>query len=138
MPKKIVFLCTGNSARSQMAEGFARTLAGAKWDVYSAGTAPAGLNPLAVKAMAEAGVDISGHTSKTLDPQLLASADVVVTLCGDAAESCPLTPPEVKRIHWALPDPVKATGTPEDIMTTFRAIRDEIKDRVKTLLETEE
>ena len=111
MPKKILFLCTGNSARSQMDEGFARTLGGGRWDVYSADTNPAGLNPQAVKAMAEEGIDISHHTSKKLDLDMLKSADVVVTLCGNAAESCPVTPSEVRRMHWPLPDPARAAGT---------------------------
>lgn len=130
---KILFLCTGNSCRSQMAEGFARALAGDQWEVHSAGTAPAGVNPRAVKAMAEAGVDISVHTSKAIDPDLLKSADAVITLCGDAAESCPVTPPGVKRIHWPLPDPARAAGTEEEIMAAFRAVRDEIKERVIAL-----
>ena len=137
MPQKILFLCTANSARSQMAEGFARALASDRWEVHSAGTAPAGLNPMAVKAMAEVGIDISGHTSKALDPEVLKSADMVVTLCGDAAESCPLTPPEVRRMHWPLPDPARATGTGEEIMAAFRSVRDDIKKRVRTLLEEE-
>ena len=137
MPQKILFLCTANSARSQMAEGFARALAGDRWEVHSAGTAPAGLNPMAVKAMAEVGIDISGHTSKGLDPEVLKSADMVVTLCGDAAESCPLTPPEVRRMHWPLPDPARATGTGKEIMAAFRSVRDDIKKRVRTLLEEE-
>jgi len=137
MPQKILFLCTANSARSQMAEGFARALAGDRWEVHSAGTAPAGLNPMAVKAMAEVGIDISGHTSKGLDPEVLKSADMVVTLCGDAAESCPLTPPEVRRMHWPLPDPARATGTGEEVMAAFRSVRDDIKKRVRTLLEEE-
>ena len=137
MPRKILFLCVGNSARSQMAEGFARALAGDRWEVHSAGTAPAGLNPLAVEAMAEVGIDISGHTSKVVDPEVFKSADVVVTLCGDAAESCPLTPPGVRRIHWPLPDPARAAGTREEILAAFRAVRDDIKKRVQTLLEEE-
>jgi len=137
MPRKILFLCTANSARSQMAEGFARALAGDRWEVRSAGTAPAGLNPLAVKVMAEVGIDISGHTSKVLDPEVFKAADVVVTLCGDAAESCPLTPPGVRRIHWPLPDPARATGTREEILAAFRAVRDDIRKRVQTLLEEE-
>ncbi|OAT80319.1 arsenate reductase (thioredoxin) [Desulfotomaculum copahuensis] len=134
MPKKkILFLCTGNSCRSQMAEGFARALTGGQWEVSSAGTAPAGVNPRAVKVMAEAGVDISGHTSKAIDLDLLNSVDVVVTLCGDAAESCPVTPTGVRRIHWPLPDPARAAGTEEEITAAFRVVRDEIKERVTAL-----
>jgi len=136
--KRVLFLCTGNSCRSQMAEGFARTMAGDKWDVYSAGTAPAGVNPRAVQVMAEVGIDISGQKSKAIDPEILNSADVVVTLCGDAYESCPLTPPAVRRIHWPLEDPARAAGTEEEIMAKFRAVRDEIKKRVAELLATAE
>ncbi len=135
--KKILFVCTGNSARSQMAEGFARAMGGGDWEVRSAGTAPAGLNPLAVRVMAEAGVDISGQTSKALDPRLLALADVVVTLCGDAAESCPVAPPGVRRIHWPLPNPARTGGPEEDVLSVFRDVRDEIRGLVEALL-TEE
>ncbi|MBC7324198.1 MAG: arsenate reductase (thioredoxin) [Moorella sp. (in: Bacteria)] len=132
--KKVLFLCTGNSCRSQMAEGFAKVLGKDKWEVHSAGTNPAGVNPRAVRVMAEAGIDISGQSSKAVDPDLLNSADFVVTLCGDAAESCPLTPPSVRRLHWPLEDPARATGTEEEIMASFRAVRDEIKRRVEALL----
>ncbi|MCL6446685.1 MAG: arsenate reductase (thioredoxin) [Armatimonadetes bacterium] len=132
--KKVLFLCTGNSCRSQMAEGWAKALAGDKWEVHSAGTNPAGVNPLAVQVMAEAGVDISSQTSKPIDLDLLNTADLVVTLCGDAAESCPVTPPVVRHLHWPLADPAKATGTGEEILAAFRAARDEIKQRLAKLL----
>lgn len=132
--KKILFLCTGNSCRSQMAEGFARALAGERWEVHSAGTNPAGVNPRAVQVMAEAGVDISSHTSKAIDPEMLNTADVVVTLCGGARDTCPVTPPEVRRLHWPLEDPARATGTEEEILNKFRQVRDEIKKRVEELL----
>ncbi|MBC7343741.1 MAG: arsenate reductase ArsC, partial [Clostridia bacterium] len=106
---RIMFLCTGNSCRSQMAEGWARYLArelqgtsstSQPIEVYSAGLEPAGLNPRAVAAMAEVGIDISQQTSKAIDPQLLSQMDVVVTLCGDAEERCPVTPPSIRRLHW--------------------------------------
>ncbi|MEW6273695.1 MAG: arsenate reductase (thioredoxin) [Bacillota bacterium] len=132
--KKILFLCTGNSCRSQMAEGWAKALAKDKWEVHSAGTNPVGVNPRAVQVMAEAGVDISTQTSKPIDPDLLNSADLVITLCGDAAESCPVTPPTVRRLHWPLADPAKATGAEEEILAAFRAVRDEIKQRLEKLL----
>lgn len=134
--KRVLFLCTGNSCRSQMAEGFAKAMAQGKWDVYSAGTNPVGVNPRAVRAMAEVGIDISGQKSKPIDPEILNSADLVVTLCGDAYESCPITPPTVVRVHWPLEDPAGATGTEEEIMARFRAVRDEIKKRVAELLAT--
>jgi len=117
-----------------MAEGWAKALAGDRWEVHSAGTNPAGVNPLAVRVMAEAGVDISAQTSKPIDLDLLNSVDLVVTLCGDAAESCPVTPPAVRRLHWPLADPAKAAGAEEEITAAFRAVRDEIKHRLEKLL----
>lgn len=140
---RIMFLCTGNSCRSQMAEGWARYLAqelqgtsstSQPIEVYSAGLEPAGLNPRAVAAMAEVGIDISQQTSKAIDPQLLSQMDVVVTLCGDAEERCPVTPPSIRRLHWPLPDPARATGSQEEVMDSFRRVRDEIGERVRQLL----
>ncbi|KFK77168.1 arsenate reductase [Bacillus spizizenii] len=95
--KTIYFLCTGNSCRSQMAEGWGKEYLGDKWNVYSAGIEAHGLNPNAVKAMKEAGIDISNQTSDIIDPNILNNADLVITLCGDAADKCPMTPPHVKR-----------------------------------------
>lgn len=132
---KIMFLCTGNSCRSQMAEGFARELGKGKVTVYSAGLNPQGVNPKAVVVMKESGIDISSQTSKSIDPDLLKQMDIIVTLCDNAAESCPLTPPEIKKIHWSLSDPAKAEGTEEEILDEFRKIRDEIKNRIIELLE---
>lgn len=105
---RVMFLCTGNSARSQMAEGLARQMAGPKWDVYSAGIEPKDVNPHAILAMRESGVDISAQTSKGIDPDLLGDMDLIVTLCGDARDRCPVTPPSVTHLHWPLPDPVKS------------------------------
>ncbi len=134
-PKRVAFLCTGNSCRSQMAEGWARTLAGGEaLEIYSAGLEAHGVNPRAVAVMAEAGVDITRQTSKIIDLAKLQTQDVVVTLCGDAEERCPVTPPGSIRLHWALPDPAKATGTEEEIMVQFRAIRDEIRERIQAFL----
>lgn len=135
--KKILFLCTGNSCRSQMAEGFAKTVGKNAWEVHSAGINPVGLNPNAVRVMAEAGLDISGQTSKPIDPDMLAKADLVITLCGDAAESCPTTPPGVLRIHWPIEDPAKAGGKKDEVMASFRAVRDEIRKRVVELLKNQ-
>ncbi|GEA18513.1 arsenate reductase (thioredoxin) [Moorella sp. E306M] len=137
MQKKpvILFLCTGNSCRSQMAEGFARALGGEKVEVYSAGLEPAGLNPRAVAVMAEAGIDISGQTSDPIDPEILNKADLIVTLCGDARDKCPVTPQTIRREHWPLPDPAKAEGEEEEIMAVFLSVRDEIRERVAKLLE---
>lgn len=131
---KIMFLCTGNSCRSQMAEGFARALGGDRWEVHSAGLEAHGPNPRAVRVMAEAGIDISRQTSDTIDPHLLEQMDVIITLCGDAEERCPVTPPRAHREHWPLPDPARATGTEEEILARFRAVRDEIRRRVEDLL----
>ncbi len=132
-PWRVLFLCTGNSCRSQMAEGWARALEKDLWQVESAGLEPAGVNPRAVAAMAEAGVDISGQTSKMLDPAAFDRLDLVVTLCGDAEERCPLTPPSVQRLHWGLPDPARATGSEEEIQQVFRRVRDEIRSRLQSL-----
>ncbi len=129
--KQIIFLCTGNSCRSQMAHGLAEKLAGKDWDVYSAGLEAHGLNPRAVEAMADIGIDISHHTSDTIDPEHLANMDYAITLCGDAEERCPLTPPSVKRLHWPFPDPAKASGTEEEIRAEFRRVRAAIKDRLE-------
>lgn len=130
---RIMFLCTGNSCRSQMAEGWARALGADLWEVHSAGLEAHGLNPRAVAAMAEAGVDISRQTSKTVDPALLAAMDLVVTVCGDAEERCPVTPPHVRRLHWPLPDPARAGGGEDEVMAVFRRVRDEIRERVAAL-----
>jgi arsenate reductase len=129
----IYFLCTGNSARSQMAEGLARRSFGATHQVASAGVAPTALHPLAVAAMAEIGIDISHHRAKPIDPALVRSAAVVVTLCGDADERCPVTPPEVRRLHWDLPDPARAHGTDVERLAAFRAVRDDLARRIDQL-----
>ena len=133
----ILFLCTGNSCRSQMAEGFARALRGDVMDACSAGTSPHGLNPLAVRAMAEVGIDISGHTSKT--PQDLAAAgvklDVVVTVCDSAHESCPVVP-GAWIVHAGFDDPprlAKSAASEEEAMLHYRRVRDEIRAFVETL-----
>ncbi|HEY8436045.1 MAG TPA: arsenate reductase (thioredoxin) [Haloplasmataceae bacterium] len=132
MDKKIIyFLCTGNSCRSQMAEGFGKKYLGDRFEVYSAGIEAHGLNPRAVKVMAEKGIDISDQTSDVIDPDILNCADYVITLCGDAKDKCPMTPPHVKRLHWGLEDPAKATGTEEEIMAKFRSVRDAIEARIK-------
>lgn len=128
--RKILFLCTGNSCRSQMAEGWARALGGDLWEVHSAGLEAHGLNPRAVAVMAEAGVDISGHTSKTLDPGLLDRMDLIITVCGHADAHCPVTPPHIERWHWPFDDPAKARGDEAAVMAEFRRVRDEIRARV--------
>lgn len=136
--KSIYFLCTGNSCRSQMAEGWAKRFLADEWNVYSAGIEAHGLNPNAVKAMKEVGIDISNQTSDTIDRVLLNNADFVVTLCGDAADKCPTTPPHVKRAHWGFEDPAKAVGTEEEKWAFFQRVRDEIAERIKKFRETGE
>ncbi|MDA8364738.1 MAG: arsenate reductase (thioredoxin) [Gammaproteobacteria bacterium] len=131
---RILFLCTGNSCRSQMAEGWANHL-GSNWlEAQSAGIDAHGKNPRAIAVMREAGVDISHQESTRVTPQMLAWADLVVTVCGHADEHCPVLPPGVQKKHWPLEDPAKATGTEEEIMAKFRATRDEVRSRVEGLI----
>jgi len=132
--KRVLFLCTGNSARSQMAEGFLRKLGGDRFAVTSAGTAPVGVNPLAIKVMFEVGVDINSHTSDAVSADLLANIDLLITLCGDARENCPFVPVKVEKRHWPLEDPARAEGSEEQRLQRFCEIRDEIKGYVEELV----
>ena len=124
---RVLFLCTHNSARSQMAEGWLRHLGGAGVTAQSAGTEETQVRPLAIEAMAEVGVDLSSHTSKTLDRFLEEPFDAVVTVCDDANEACPVFPDARRRLHWPFPDPSRATGTREEQLAVFRRVRDAIK-----------
>ena len=133
--RNVLFLCTGNSCRSQMAEGWARALADSSWEVQSAGIEAHGKNPRAIAVMAEAGVDISGQESTKLTDDMITQADVVVTVCGNADENCPALPAGTQKEHWPLEDPAKATGTEDEIMVFFRDSRDDIRQRVVELLE---
>lgn len=126
----LYFLCTGNSCRSQMAEGFGKKHLGDKWQIKSAGIEAHGLNPLAVRAMAEVGVDISRQESSVIDPETLNNADFVVTLCGDARDNCPMTPPHLKKEHWEFDDPAKAEGTDVEKWDEFRRVRNKIEQRI--------
>jgi len=138
MTKKLIyFLCTGNSCRSQMAEGWAKQVL-PDWEVKSAGIEAHGLNPNAVKAMKEIDIDISNQTSDIIEMETLNNADLVVTLCGDAADKCPVTPPQVRREHWGFDDPAKAQGTDEEKWAVFQRVRDEIGSRIKKFAETGE
>jgi arsenate reductase len=130
----ILYLCTGNSCRSQIAEGWTRELGGDNISVESAGIEAHGKNPRAIAIMQEAGIDISGQESTIVDQMMLDRADIVVTVCGHADEQCPALPPDVKKIHWPLTDPAKAIGSEAEIMAEFRATRDEIENRVRDLL----
>lgn len=136
--KSIYFLCTGNSCRSQMAEGWAKKLLGDEWEVRSAGIEAHGLNPKTVAAMEEVGIDISVQQSETIDIDFLNHATLAVTLCGDAADRCPMTPPHVKREHWGFEDPAKATGSEGEVWAVFQRVRDEIGERIKRFVETGE
>lgn len=134
--KKIMFVCTGNSARSQMAEGLAREMSANRWEVYSAGLEPKTVNPYAIKAMQEIGLDISGQRSKELDYELMQQMDLIVTLCDNAKESCPVVPSHIQTLHWSLEDPATASGSEAEILSVFRRTRDEIKERIETLLKS--
>ena len=133
-----MFLCTGNSCRSQMAEGWARKLAGEQGEnwvaVQSAGIEAHGKNPRAITVMQEAGVDISGQESTRVTDDMFEETDLVVTVCGHADEHCPVLPDGTRKIHWPLDDPAKAQGSEEAVMQTFRNSRDDIRSRVEALL----
>jgi arsenate reductase len=133
MGKKLVyFLCTGNSCRSQIADGFLKSLSGGSYEVKSAGLEAHGLNPRAVLVMKEAGIDISNHTSDVIDLEILNRADYVITLCGHADEHCPvISNKSMVKWHWGFEDPAKATGTEEEILMKFREVRDSIKARIE-------
>ena len=128
--KKVLFLCTHNSARSQMAEGLLRNLYGDRFEVYSAGTEPSRVNPFAIKAMGELGIDISAHKSKSLDCFDGTKMDYVVSVCDNARESCP-TYPGVHHIHKGFNDPSQFRGKDEEILSGFRLVRDEIKNWIE-------
>lgn len=119
-----------------MAEGFAREFGKGLIEPHSAGLIAAGVNARAIKAMKETGIDVSGQKSEEINEDLLRTMDIIITLCGNAEEACPYTPPEIKRIHWPTKDPVGTIGTEEDIMKEFRRTRDEIKDKIKDLIDT--
>ncbi len=123
---KVLFLCTGNSARSQMAEGLLREMAGERFEVLSAGTNPSGVNPLAIEVMQEIGIDISRHRSKNVQEFLGKPIEYVVTVCDRAKESCPIFPGTYKFLSWSLDDPAAVNGTQEEKLLAFRRIRDEI------------
>jgi arsenate reductase (thioredoxin) len=135
---KVLFLCTGNACRSQMSEGWTRHLRGDRIEAHSAGVAPHGLDPRAVKVMAEAGVDISGHSSKHLDRLLGVPLDYVITVCDNAAESCPIFPGNVKKFHRGFQDPpalARTAQSEEEALDHYRQVRDEIRAFIETLPE---
>jgi arsenate reductase len=134
---RVLFLCTGNSCRSQMAEGWARHLLGDRVDVLSAGTHPSLVNPRSIQVMREVGVDISSHRSKSVDEFLEQPFDLVITLCDHAQARCPVFPGASKMLHMGFPDPVFAVGTEEEILRVYREVRDAIRQKLIPLLERE-
>jgi arsenate reductase len=137
MTQRVLILCTGNSARSQMAEGLLRHLAGDRFDVFSAGTRPSVVNALAIQAMTERGVDISQHRSKHMAEYHPQSFDYVITVCDDAAEACPVFPGPAERIHWSFPDPAAVDGEDSARRQAFREARDAIEERLRAWLATQ-
>ena len=135
MKKKVLFLCTGNACRSQMAEGWLKHLGGDDFEVYSAGIVAHGKNPRAIAAMADAGVDISGQKSETLDTVILDKIDLLITVCGNADERCPAIPISCEKQHWPFEDPAKAQGSEEEVMTEFYRVRDQIRDKIKAFVD---
>lgn len=129
--KRVLFLCTANSARSQMAEGLLRQLAGDRFEVYSAGTNPVGVNPISIEVMKELGIDISHHTSKSLDQFLTEPFDFIITVCDRAKESCPIFPGDAVRIHWSFDDPAAVQGGEQERLRVFRHVRDELLTRLR-------
>ena len=131
---RVLFLCTHNSARSQMAEGLLRNLAADRFEEFSAGTEATRVRPEAISVMAEIGVDISSQESEMLERYLGESLDLVITVCDDANEACPVFPGARRRLHWSFPDPSKATGGYEERLHTYRNVRDEIRARIESEL----
>jgi arsenate reductase len=136
--KQVLFLCTGNSCRSQMAEGLVNHFLEGRWAAHSAGTDPSGyVHPLAVQAMSELGIDISAGRSKSVDEFWEAAFDVVVTVCDDAAENCPIWLAQGRTVHLGFPDPARALGSDAEKMVVFRQVRDAIREQVLAYLEKE-
>src|SRR5262245_251433 len=132
--QRVLILCTANSARSQMAEGLLRALSGDRFEVFSAGTRASSVNPFAIQAMAQRGIDISGHRSKHLEEFITQPFDYVITVCDNAAERCPVFPGPARRIHWSFPDPAAAQGSDAERLATFATVRDAIEARLRVWL----
>ena len=132
--QKVLILCTGNSARSQMAEGLLRSMAGERFEIASAGVSPSNVRPEAIEAMRETGVDISNHRSKSVDEFLGQEFDYVITVCDNANEQCPVFPGNTRRLHWSFDDPAAAKGDEEQRLAVFRRGRDEIRQRLQLFL----
>lgn len=130
MTIRVLILCTGNSARSQMAEGLLRAIAGERFEVFSAGSKPSVVNPYAIRAMARRGIDISGQRSKHLSEYIDQPFAYVITVCDQAAETCPLFPGKAQRIHWSFPDPAAVQGSDEEILAAFEQVRDDLERKL--------
>ena len=135
--QRVLFLCTHNSARSQMAEGFLRAMAGDHFEAQSAGTEKTVVHPLAIRAMAECGIDISGYTSKVFVGLMQEPWDYLITVCDDANERCPFVPGTRKRLHWPFEDPSRTAGSEEERFAAFRQVRDQIEARLSSWLRTQ-
>lgn len=132
---KVLILCTANSARSQMAEGLLRELGGEQYEVHSAGSQPSTVNPFAIKAMAARGIDITGQHSKHLQEFLQQKFDYVITVCDNAAETCPVFPGKAERIHWGFPDPAAVAGSNDEILASFINVRDGLEEKFQAWLQ---
>jgi len=135
--QRVLFVCTHNSARSQMAEGFLRSLAGDRFEVASAGTEATRVHPLAIRAMADIGIDLGGHRSKIVDEFVHQPWDYVITVCDAANEACPVFPKKSSRLHWSFEDPSRATGNDSQRLEVFRRVRDQIKRRITDWIRTQ-
>ena len=133
---RVLILCTGNSARSQMAEGLLRALSRGAVEASSAGTKPSQVNPLAIAAMKEAGIDISAHRSKSVEEFAAQRFDIVITVCDNAKETCPIFPGAPERIHWSFPDPATVEGSHEEKLRAFRDVRDGLQQRLQQLMDS--
>jgi arsenate reductase (thioredoxin) len=134
--KRVLILCTANSARSQMAEGLLRHIAGGKVEVFSAGSQPSQVNPFAVRAMDDRGIDIRSHESQHLSMYLNTAFDYVITVCDNAAETCPVFPGKAQRIHWSFPDPAAVKGSDDDILASFIAIGNGLEEKLTAFAQT--
>ena len=132
--EKIIFICTGNACRSQIAEGILRSIAGDKFDVFSAGSYPSKVHPMSIKVMKEIGIDITSHTSDPISNFLKENIDIVVTVCNNADKACPVFPGKVERIHWRIKDPFKGWGSDRDDLVNFTRTRDDLNERIKNFL----
>ena len=133
--KKVLILCTGNSARSQMAEGILRSIAGDRFEVASAGVAPSRVRPEAIEAMRDIGIDISSHRSKSVDEFLEEPFDYLITVCDNAKESCPIFPGNSERIHWSFDDPAAYEGTDDEKLSEFIRVRDQIREKLRNFVD---